>query len=108
MARTDDRGISRRGMIRTMGVCAAAALGAGAAEDGGQHSPPRTAGQNSVLGLKHPPLDKVRIGLIGAGSRGMSLLRNLLDIDGVAVTAVCDIVPQRVAAAGATTWISFT
>jgi predicted dehydrogenase len=88
-------------MIRTMGVCAAAALGAGAAEDGGQHSPPRTAGQNSVLGLKHPPLDKVRIGLIGAGSRGMSLLRNLLDIDGVAVTAVCDIVPQRVAAAQA-------
>ena len=93
------QGISRRGMIRTLGVCAAAALGAGAAPQGGE--PPRRAGQNSVLGLKHPPLEQVRIGLIGAGGRGMSLLRNLLEIDGVAVTAVCDLVPQRVAAAQA-------
>jgi predicted dehydrogenase len=101
MATADEQGISRRGMIRAMGVCAAAALGAGAAETDGEPAPARRPGQSSVLGLEHPPMDKVRIGLIGMGGRGMSLLRNLLDIDGVAVTAVCDIVPQRVAAAQA-------
>jgi predicted dehydrogenase len=88
-------------MIRAMGVCAAAALGAGAAENDGPRDPARRSGQTSVLGLAHPPMDKVRVGMIGMGGRGMSLLRNLLDIDGAAVTAVCDIVPQRVAAAQA-------
>jgi predicted dehydrogenase len=101
MTPADPQGLSRRGMIRTLGACAAAALGANSIEADTGRIPPRTAGQKSVLGLEHPPMEKVRIGLIGAGSRGMSLLRNLLDIDGVQVTAVCDIVPQRVATARA-------
>jgi predicted dehydrogenase len=101
MALMDEQGISRRGMIRTMSACAAAALGAGAVADVSRAAPQRKPGQQSVLGLTHTPMDRVRVGLIGAGGRGMSLLRNLLDIDRVAVTAVCDIVPQRVAAAQA-------
>jgi hypothetical protein len=56
-------------------------------------------GQQRVFGLKAPPLDKVRIGFIGLGGRGSSLLGNLLDIDGVEVKAVCDLVPARVKSA---------
>ena len=37
-----------------------------------------------------------RIALIGASGRGRSLLENLMQIDGVVVPAVCDLVPERV------------
>ena len=61
--------------------------------------PARQPGRKSVFGLKHPPMGKVRIGIIGVGGRGSSLLGNLLDIEKVEIKAVCDIVPQRVEAA---------
>jgi myo-inositol 2-dehydrogenase/D-chiro-inositol 1-dehydrogenase len=37
------------------------------------------------------PNDTLGIGLIGAGSRGSALLKNLLQISGVAVRAICDV-----------------
>lgn len=53
--------------------------------------------------------DRIRIGLIGAGNRGSSLLGNLLIIDGAEVRAVCDVsagraeaAADRIAAAGFT------
>ncbi len=46
-------------------------------------------------GAKAPPMDKVRIGFVGIGSRGTWLLRLLLDLEGVEIRAVCDIVPER-------------
>ncbi len=58
--------------------------------------PQAKPGQQRVFGLKFPPLDKVRIGFIGVGNRGASLLGNLLEIDGVEIKAVCDVVPDRV------------
>ncbi len=45
------------------------------------------------------PIENVRVGLVGIGSRGSLLLRLLLDLEGVEVKAVCDIIPQRVAKA---------
>ncbi len=39
---------------------------------------------------------KARIALIGSSGRGRSLLENLMQIDGVEVPAVCDLVPERV------------
>jgi predicted dehydrogenase len=101
MATPNNQPISRRGMMRAIGACGAAALGAGLAVAADQAAPPRPAGQRSALGLQHSPLQTVRVGMIGVGGRGMSLLGELLNIDGVAVTAVGDVVPQRVAAAQA-------
>ncbi len=49
--------------------------------------------------VKARPMDKVRIGLVGIGSRGTLLLRVLLGLDGVEIKAVCDIIPERVAKA---------
>lgn len=101
MGTPNDQPISRRGMMQAIGACSAAALGAslaGAAEDA---APLRPRGQKSALGLKHSPLETVRVGMIGVGGRGQSLLGELLNIGGVAVTAVCDVVPQRAAAAQA-------
>lgn len=45
------------------------------------------------------PIDNVRIGLVGIGRRGTVLLSLLLELEGVEVRAVCDIIPQRVAKA---------
>jgi predicted dehydrogenase len=52
--------------------------------------------------VKARPIDKVRIGLVGIGARGTGLLDVLLDLEGVAIKAVCDIIPDRVAKAQAT------
>lgn len=48
---------------------------------------------------KPRPIEQVRIGLVGIGNRGSWLLRLLLDLEGVAIKAVCDIIPERVAKA---------
>jgi hypothetical protein len=51
--------------------------------------------------VKARPTDKVRIGLVGIGARGTGLLDVLLDLESVAIKAVCDIIPERVAKAQA-------
>ncbi|MFH1160903.1 MAG: Gfo/Idh/MocA family oxidoreductase [bacterium] len=51
---------------------------------------------NSVMGLTCPQLKTVRIGLIGLGMRGMEGVERLLNVEGVEITAVCDVVPERV------------
>ncbi len=49
--------------------------------------------------VKARPMNKVRVGLVGIGNRGTLLLSLLLDLEGVEVKAVCDIIAQRVAKA---------
>ena len=56
---------------------------------------PAAAGE-SVMGMRFEPREVARVGLIGYGGRGTSLLHDLLGIPGVAVNAVCDIVKDRV------------
>ncbi len=56
-------------------------------------APKRSVGQKSVFGLRFPSMSRVRVGFVGMGGRGSGLLGNLLDIDGVEIKAVCDLVP---------------
>jgi predicted dehydrogenase len=65
--------VSRRGFVGALGVGGAAALAAGV------HAAP--AGAN----------EKVRLGLIGAGSRGNQLLDTFLKQDDARVVSVCDV-----------------
>ena len=55
----------------------------------------------SMIGVPFEPRAVVRVGLIGHGGRGASLLHDLLGIPGVQVNAVCDLVKDRVANAQA-------
>lgn len=92
--------LSRRGFC--WGVASGgAAFGLAAAVNASEQVDPtaRPSTQKSVFGLRHEPLPIVRIGCVGVGSRGSGLLGNLLDLEGVEITAVCDVVPERVAAA---------
>jgi predicted dehydrogenase len=43
--------------------------------------------------------ERVRLGIIGVGGRGSSLVRDLLAVDNVEVKAICDLVPEKVARA---------
>lgn len=50
-------------------------------------------------GFAAPPLKNIRLGFVGTGLRGTSLLRNLLRLEGVKVHALCDIDEAKVARA---------
>jgi len=89
-------GFSRRAFLTVAAASGAGLAGSAAAAE---QPPPRIAGQQSVLGLRAAPLPQVRVGFVGVGGRGSSLLGNLLGIDGVEIKAICDVVPQRVQAA---------
>jgi predicted dehydrogenase len=60
-----------------------------------------SGGGATMIGVPFEPRPVVRVGLIGHGGRGTSLLHDLLGIPGVAVNAVCDIVKDRVESAQA-------
>lgn len=48
----------------------------------------------SVMGLRCDPLDTVRIGIIGLGMRGSEAVYRLLQIEGVEIKALSDLIPS--------------
>ncbi|MGH9934695.1 MAG: Gfo/Idh/MocA family protein [Blastocatellia bacterium] len=59
---------------------------------------PKTS-NGSVIGLKFEKRDVVRLGVIGVGARGLSMLREWLAVDNVRITAICDIDKNQIARA---------
>lgn len=56
-----------------------------------------TSAQTAPSDRATGPLERIRIGVVGTGNRGSYLTRLLLDMDGVEIRAVCDIVEARAA-----------
>ena len=54
---------------------------------------------DELLGMAFDPIDNVRIGLVGIGGRGAGLLQLLLEIEGLQVVAVGDLIESRTAQA---------
>lgn len=52
--------------------------------------PPRPADQQSMLQFKCAPIDTVRVGFVGIGSRGSGAVRRWTKLDGVKIVALCD------------------
>jgi hypothetical protein len=52
--------------------------------------------QFNMCGYAAPKLDKVRIGYIGIGGRGLASVTRMRLIEGVEIKAMCDILPDRV------------
>ena len=85
---------SRRDFLKaTASAAAVAALPPGVVQ------PAQTPQAGASPLFAAPPMDRVRIGLVGVGGRGMVHLENLLKIEGVEITAICDIVEWKVARA---------
>lgn len=53
-------------------------------------TPERAAGQEHVLGLTAPKLDKVRVAFVGLGMRGPWAVNRFANIPGVEIVALCD------------------
>ena len=49
--------------------------------------------------FRSKPIETVRVGYVGVGGMGTNHVRNLLNIEGAEIRAVCDIVPEKVARA---------
>lgn len=54
--------------------------------------------ENRSLRKKFGPNDTIRVGIIGTGGRGMSLIKNTQAVDGMEIVACCDILPFRLEA----------
>lgn len=46
--------------------------------------------------IKQQPIEKVRIGFVGVGGMGSNHIKNILNVEGAVIKAVCDIVPEKV------------
>jgi predicted dehydrogenase len=85
--------ITRRELLKTVGATGAAY---GLAQLGLDLEPETAPPADSMMGVKFEPRDIVRIGIVGTGLRGRSLLRELLGVGNVRINALCDIVPEKV------------
>ena len=79
-------------------MAALAVAGCGKAADGiiRTEVPARPAGQENVIGLTAEPIETVRIGVVGLGMRGGDAVGRLSLVPGAVVTALCDLLPERV------------
>lgn len=50
----------------------------------------------TAMGMRCEPIQKVRIGVIGLGMRGADAVTRLMQVEGTEITAVCDVVAERV------------
>jgi Oxidoreductase family, NAD-binding Rossmann fold len=96
--------ISRRDFLKNSAASSAGVLVAdrllsadAKTEPKAEASPKHSSG--TMMGVPFKARERVRLGIIGVGGRGSSLLRDLLAIDGVDVKAICDLVPEKVARA---------
>ena len=90
-------GDTRRDFLRGTAWMGAAAVAAGCMSGrDGMFAAPATMGDFAA-----PPLRKVRVGVVGLGSRGMPAPKRLAMIPGVEIAALCDLRPERLAQAQA-------
>ncbi|MDR0668421.1 MAG: Gfo/Idh/MocA family oxidoreductase [Prevotellaceae bacterium] len=59
-------------------------------------TPTRETGQTDALQLRCDPLPVVRIGFIGLGMRGTGAVARMMAIEGVEITALCDLEPYNI------------
>jgi hypothetical protein len=82
---------SRRDLLRAASLASLGAAAAGSAR----------AASAGVAAMKFEARDTIRLGVIGVGGRGNSLIDNFSPIPEVRVTALCDVVEQKTVAAQA-------
>ena len=91
--------LSRRDLLKAAGLAGVgltASRVVDANEEVSEFEPQRRSlKQTTMMGVKFEPRDVVRLGIVGVGLRGTSVLKEFLAIDKVQVNAVCDIVKDK-------------
>ena len=59
--------------------------------------PKPAAGQQDMLGFAAEPIETLHVGFVGLGMRGEDAVYRFTFLDGVEITALCDLLPERVA-----------
>jgi hypothetical protein len=91
----DEKNQSRRDFLKI-----GAAVGLGVAVAGLELNGARKLGGKGARSqFKVAPIPSVRVGFVGVGGMGSAHVQNYLNIEGVEVKAICDIVPEKVARA---------
>ena len=88
--------ISRRDFLVNTAISGAGVVIADRAVNSYLMAATSKAATQTIIGVPFEPRERVRLGIIGVGGRGTSLLNDLLSVDGVDVKAICDLVPEKV------------
>jgi len=90
-ANSTGEGVSRREFIKRSTL-----LGAGLSVGAALSAASKEPTLSTAPGVKKAkPIDLVRVGFVGVGGMGSAHCTNLLNIEGVEIRAVCDIVPEK-------------
>jgi hypothetical protein len=89
----EERKSGRRDFLK---IGAAAGLGAAVAGLGLEAGGPADLPGGARSPFKTTPIPTVRVGFVGVGGMGSAHVQNYLNIDGVEVKAICDVVPAKV------------
>ena len=94
--------ISRRSFLKQSMVVGASAIVASefSTAEAPKDAKEKLASKDSagtMMGVPFERRERVRLGIIGVGGRGSSLLRDLLAVENVDIKAICDLVPEKVA-----------
>ena len=97
--------LSRRDLLKaaalaTAGIATAGPFSSAIAEHitAGSHpdlAPPAPPNRKSMRAVPFAKHDVVRVGMVGTGLRGRSVLTELLGVDNVKIVALCDVVPDK-------------
>jgi predicted dehydrogenase len=98
--RPNDTPLSRRDLLKAAGL-AGAAIGMSPAQVAAAEPPVPTKPADTMMGVPFKPREQVRLAIVGTGLRGRSVLREMLAVDGVTITALADIVPEKAERAAA-------
>src|SRR2546421_591372 len=104
MSQEKESKLSRRDLLKSATIAGASlgltSLGFNHAADAAStHAAELTEPQpaaDSVIGMKFEPRQTVRLGIIGIGARGLSMLGEWLAVENVQVTAICDIDQKQI------------
>ena len=92
--------LSRRNLLKAaglagVGLTASRVVGANDGVIEFEPAQRRKSKQTTMMGVKFEPRDIVRLGIVGVGLRGTSVLKEFLAIDKVQVNALCDVVKDK-------------
>jgi hypothetical protein len=87
---------NRREFLKTAGLAGAGILMGGSKKARNEQPFKQNESQHfNMHGYAAPKLDRVRIGFVGVGSRGSGTVERMAVIEGVEVTALCDLYADR-------------
>ncbi len=91
----DRRGFLKKGTLVGLGSAVASMANSGCSNQLKPDMKTALTGHKSMIGVGSTPKDVIKVGFVGIGNMGSVHLKQLVDIEGAEVVAVCDIRPGK-------------